>query len=165
MESVAPMYTSFAIFPLAILLGLAVLALLIAGVVVLFVKLGAKAFWIVGPVAAVGLLVLMAGMWFVAMPTARSSGSVSHLRTSTPTNARSETWKVARGLTTLVPGSDDRMSSVFLADVYPSAQQAAEALALNVARSFHEPSHGGGTRTIRGPRGPRGRSWTCLMFW
>lgn len=147
--------------------GLAVLALLIAGVVLLFVKLGAKAFWIVGPVALVGVFVVMWGLWHLAMPMSvkRYETSVSELRPADyPADAgapdgRSPTrltrpvsssrernsWKVAA---TPVLGSDDGVSSAFLADVYPSAHQAAEALALDVARSFHEALHGAGSGDV-----------------
>ena len=126
--------------------------LLVAGVVLLFVKLRAKAWWIVGPVLGLGLLVLPAGL----LVTTRSSQKarmedevrsrayqVTYSRTTGGTG-RSDSVKVVRsgdGMPARAGTSDatsaERISETFLADVYPSALQAAEALAAHVARSFH----------------------------
>lgn len=135
----------FGLFPMiAILLGLAVLPLLIVGVVVLFVKLRAKAWWIVGPLLLVP--VLMAGL---AVPHAvlDRSYKASYSRTSSGAG-RSSSVRVMRSrreAKVTIPADSalgDRFSETFLAVVYPSPRQAAEALALDVARSFHNSLYG-----------------------
>jgi len=142
------MRTSFAILPVVIFLGMMFLALLIAGVVVLFVKLRAKAWWIVGPILLVP--VLMAGLWHFSgtfgMPSRSYKASYSR---NTDTVSRPRIVKVARsgGAAAKVTissdsASADRFSKTFLADVYPSPSQAAEALTLDVARSFHRSLYG-----------------------
>jgi len=127
---------------LALLAGLVVLALLIAGVVVLFIKLRAKAWWVVGPVLGLGLLLLPAGL----LVTNRSSSEQAHLdeaRSRSFTIVRGEGGSaIIRGGVHVVGDSSDsasgqRISETFLADVYPSALQAAEALATHVAKSFY----------------------------
>lgn len=147
MESVAAMNTkAFMLFPMTIVLGLAFLALLIAGVVVLFVKLRAKAWWIVGPLLLVP--VLLAGTLFfwhaVNMPSrsyqaSYSRNSSGRSRTVTVTRSGSAAAEVTIPVDS---ASGDRFSETFLADVYPSPRQAAEALALDVARSFHNSLYG-----------------------
>jgi len=151
MESVAAMERDgLMLFPIAIFVGLAFLALLIAGVVVLFVKLRAKAWWIVGPLLLVP--VLLAGLWHFSnafgMPMPGRSYKASYSRTSNNVS-RSRIVKVTRSggtSTEVVLSSDsasaDRISETFLADIYPSPRQAAEALALDVARSFHNSLYG-----------------------
>ena len=120
------------------------IALPIAGVVVLFVKLRAKAWWIVGPVLG---LVLLAGLMAVsrtgALSTERSRSYTATYSRTTGADGSSDTVRIIeRGDTPVRAGSADstsadRLSETFLADVYPSALQAAEALAAHVARSFH----------------------------
>jgi len=144
MQNEMNMNRSFMVFPIKILLGLTFLALLIAGVVVLFVKLRAKAWWIVGPLLLVP--VLMAGL---AVPHAvlDRSYKASYSRTSSGAG-RSSSVRVMRSrreAKVTIPADSalgDRFSETFLAVVYPSPRQAAEALALDVARSFHNSLYG-----------------------
>jgi hypothetical protein len=127
------------------LAGLLVIGLLIAGVVVLFVKLRAKAWWIVGPVLGLGLLA--GGLMAVtcsssASSTGRSRSFTATYSRTTGTDGSNDTIRVVeRGGAPVRASSDsasaERISETFLADVYPSALQAAEALAAHVARSFH----------------------------
>ena len=147
---------------LALLAGLVVLALLIAGVVVLFIKLRAKAWWVVGPVLGLGLLLLPAGL----LVTDRSSSEQAHLdeaRSRSFTIVRGEGGSaIIRGGVHVVGDSSDsasgqRISETFLADVYPSALQAAEALAAHVAKSFHgSPDQSRGTTPPAELRSPAG---------
>jgi hypothetical protein len=129
--------------------------LLIAGVAALFVKLRAKAWWIVGPVAGLLLLLLLPmGLYSTHRAKVASEqraklldqqGRLYEARYSRTRTAagRSDTITIERsGGAPLPAGSSDaasadRLSEMFLADVYPSAIQAAEALAAHVARSFH----------------------------
>ncbi len=131
------------IFPIATLAVLVVLALLIAGVVLLFVKLRAKAWWIVGPLA--GVVVLAIPLFFMSL-SKRSALVVSRTARysrTTSDDGRSDKFTVTtdrvapRDELPSDSASADRLSETFLADVYPSALQAAEALAAHVARSFH----------------------------
>lgn len=140
------MKTGFAIFPMLIVLGMMFLALLIAGVVILFVKLRAKAWWIVGPLMLVP--VLLAGMWYLTARTptrsyqasySRTSNNVSRSGTVTVTQSDGAAAKVAISPD---PVTADSFSETFLADIYPSPRQAAEALAFDVARSFHKSLYG-----------------------
>jgi hypothetical protein len=148
----------FVLNPLGILAGLIVLGLLVAGVVVLFVKLRAKAWWIVGPVLGLGLLVVLAGLMWPdtgAAPSREYNATYSRTRGA---DGGSDTINVIRS--TPVRASSDsasaeRLSETFLADVYPSALQAAEALAAHVARSFHSsPDQSAGTVGSAEPPSP-----------
>ncbi|MGB2821931.1 MAG: hypothetical protein WBF17_13185 [Phycisphaerae bacterium] len=116
-----------AIAPFGILAGLLVLGLLVAGVVLLIVFLRNKRLlWVLGVVGAIAaVLVAVAGMHFLAVPRMayremKARDAATEVRTATVVAERAA-----------APAD----TSAFLADVYPSATQAARAVAAQSARS------------------------------
>jgi len=129
------------IAPFGMLAGLILLGLLVAGVVLLVVFLrNRKLLWVLGIAGAIAaVLVALAATFLVGMPAA------SHRkmrRDETVTATVADRRAVDRlHVERLAAGPAD--TSAFLADVYPSAAQAARALARQSAKSAESVSEGG----------------------
>jgi len=124
-----------------LLVGLLLVGLAVGGIVLLFVKLRAKAWWVLAPVGAVFLLA--AFLWRVGVPTEPLPGPPRGRDVARPMGVPSPRGSEAKRELLPTP-SDGALMSGFLADRYPSAMQAAEALARLLSPSVATVSAGGG---------------------